>query len=318
MLTLMVHLQPYHVETRLELWITPATPAKATELARAQARTSKADVVLWYTVEGGGSAREVKVHLLDLGSGHQTLRTISMGKPSPGIERSMAIALRTLFGAILHHREVPLPQKQPANAPKKLTSAPVPATQPAATQPGPGRPLPLLGQTKAPRFHLAASYDLDLLPMGDEIRHGPTAYFIARPLPSVGLRLGIGFRQPVEDQAGWASWSRDFLYIQAAGMYIWSLGERWEAHLGGRIRGGAVFTSAELVGGTSNENKTLWELALGPAGGIAARIGPRLTMEAQILLAWLPVGHELLVQGQQVAHSGGLQASLCVSFHVEL
>ena len=242
-LALLLQLRPYEVDIQLSQWSLPSAGEDQEALASHRCDKTRAAAVVWYTLEDPRpplAASRVTVQLVVPEAGAHRRLSMKMGAPEQGIERSMAIAVRTLVSARLAAFAKPAP-KEPS--PKK---APPPAPPP------PEEPSWLAG-----RASVGAVYDLEIFPLeGIELRHGPTVLLGMRLYRGVRMQLGVGYRATNDGLSQDRWWSRDFLCVDLTVSHGWELDRLLILEAGGQIRANAVFASAGNRPGESKDSTT--------------------------------------------------------------
>jgi len=293
-LALMLHLKADNVDIQLSKWSTPDTLDDQEVLAGHRCSKSKAAAVTWYSVTGQGESAQVTVHVVSFKHGAFQRQSMKMGAPQPGIERSMALSVRTLVSAHVTRAPEPVPE------PKPPPPAPPPPAPPAAPAPEPAR------------IQVGVSYHLDIYPLGDEVRHGPTALADLRLVRDLYVRLGLGYRITEDGTSKLSWWARDFLTVDLALAHYWRLTDRLEITGNGHLRGTVVFVRAARLHERLEDSAKEWELGLGLGGGVRVKLWSLLSASFGIRLAWLPVAHQVTVGGLDVADPGAFEATMGV------
>ncbi len=309
-LALLVHLKPDKVDIELSSWSAPPTREDQEGLAGHRCSKRKAVAVVWYTVQGEGTGGEaaVEVHMVSFLHGAFQRQSLKMGRPQPGIERSMAISVHTLVSA--HLARLPSPTE------------PEPEPEPRELKPEPPTPAPPVKESPPEqvvrRVEFGASYDLDIFPLGDEIRHGPTFGADLKLWRRLHAHLGVGYRITEDGSSKTSWWSRNFLTLDLSLANRWSLNRRLTLLAGGNIRGTAIFSRAGRLAENETDEATLWELSIGLVSGAQLRIWSRISTVFGLRLAWLPVGHQLSVGGLDVVDPGAFEASVALGLLIRL
>lgn len=320
-LALRLQLQPFGLELEQASWSPPEGFAKQRDGAAAVARRAGHSLVAWHVVRGLPSGEsELLAFLSDLSTARRGTRFIALAGTGSGIERSMASALATLIVATV--RGEPVRPGRPLETVPAAPARPERAS-PEAKNPRPGARAtsPALRRTNVAnarqRLHLLGTYGVDVLPVGAELRHGPVGSLALRVSRELAIEIGAGWRAAGSGSDGATQWSRSTVDVRCAMEYEWPLrAGRLAFALGAALRISAVQARAGSDGRT--EAATLWELGLGPRVGLFVRIHPYLSLVAHFLAGWVPVGHQLVVGGQEVGRPGGAEISLASGLRLAL
>jgi hypothetical protein len=292
LLALSVQLDPYGIATHHESLALPASLAAQAALARERGARASATAVVWFSAD-----EPLTVHLLDLRRGHRVVQSLEMGKPTLGIERSMAVAVRTLLRA----------------SPLQIEAAPLPSgARPAGRRPGTGRVPPLQVRVR-PLLQFGAGYAVDGVPLGRDVRHGPELGLSVRLWRRGEGRLVVGYRTPHGRREPEGEWSQSAWSMSWSTAASWTLRRRWELLVGPRVGFAAVHAEARALDGTRLDQARQWEVSLGGEGAGRVRIGRRLSAELIAAVAWLPLGRSLSLRGRDVVRSGGLALSAAIA-----
>jgi hypothetical protein len=292
LVALAAQLAPYDIVARRQRWQPRGVLAQRVRLARQIGDAASADYALFYRLAGGAGAAQVQAVVIDLRGVQTWWRTLTLGQPTFGIERSMAAAVVTLLRS-----RVATPPRRPRPRP--------PASRPTVRR-SPVVPVPPLAVGR-PWLALDAGYRVAALLGPGTWRHGPEIDLSWRAWRRLEVALIAGLRLEERGRLEQASWSRWGLALGARGRWAFPLTRGLDLLAGGFV--GVVRVSAEADSPAGRQVSILWEAHLGGCLGLAWRLGRHLGLTLGTRIAWLPVGHKIFVSGQEVTRSGGAEAS---------
>jgi hypothetical protein len=324
-LALRLQLQPFGVELVQSSWSPSESFVEQRESAGKRAREAGLTLVAWYVLRVLPSGRrELLAFLSDLSQARQGARFLALAGAESGIERSMASTLATLIVATV--RGEPVRPGQPIEALRSASPATrqLPVTRPApvvaVTRPAAGPTAPASRRravaVRAYRLVVLGSYGLAILPVGAEVRHGPAGALGVRVWRNLTIELGAAFRLTTDGSTQDRTWSRRIIDLRSAVAYDWALRYQLAVGVGVAVRASAVRAEASAAG--RSESATAWELGIGPRVGLSWRIRPYLSVVAHLLAGWVPIGHQLVVGGDEVGRPGGLELSLSSGLQLAL
>jgi hypothetical protein len=298
---LSLQLDPYGIDVREEAVRLGSTLPAQLELARERGQRAGAVAVVWYT-GGRAEGRSVVVHIVDLRRRRTLVQMLTLGAPTAGIERSMAVAVRTLLRAAPLELE-PASRAAPASTPA-ASDARRPAT--AASRPRAARQL----------LDVGAGYALEAYPIGRDLRHGPDLSVAVRRWRRFEGRLVVGYRLAREGRDAEREWARSLWRLSFTASLRLRLGQRGELTVGPRLGLAVIDAEARALAAPRSERARLWELSLGVAAGARLALARRFALGLGATVAGLPLRSALVVGGEEVARSGALELALAGSVHV--
>ena len=298
-LTLTLQLHPYGIDVQqARVPMLPAAGADQIKLASRAGEQARAIAVVWCTK--GSDDPPAAVQVLDLRQPGTLLHSLAMGARAPGIERSLAVTVRTLL--LAGPLELPDRPRRPKPPPPATPDAGhvVPQVKPAL--------LP-------PRLRLGVRYTMNGYPIGGELRHGPDFDVSVRVWRRLEAQFSVGYRVPRQGSDGESQWSRSDVRLSVRASNAWELKKRWQILAG--LQAAVNRVAAEARGLESrSERVTLWEVALGGTAEIRLGLGRRVALEVDTTVAWLPLRHSLVVHDVEVASPGSLELSLAAGIRI--
>ncbi len=295
LVALSAQLAPYEVAAQRQRWHPTGKLADRVRLARQLGDAASADYALFCQLRRQDGLQVMQAVVIDLRGGQLWWRALTVGQPTFGIERSVAAVVVTLLRS-----RVAKPPRVPRPLAKPPTSRPVVARpQPIVRRPA--RPI------ERPSLSLDAGYRVALLLGEAALRHGPEVELGWRAWRRLEVALIIGYRFEERGSLDDATWSRSGLALGARGRWAWPLARSWDLVAGGYI--GVLRVSARASSPAGRQALMLWEAHLGVSVGLSWRLSRFLGFSVGTRLAWIPAGHRIVVGGQEVARSGGAEAS---------
>jgi hypothetical protein len=276
LLAVKVQFDPYDVEILSRSWVGGASEQR--ERARAWGQRLRSDAVVWYQVQHD----QVVLHVFDRISNRFASESFHLGQTSTALERSMAVAARTLLRATLR-----------ARPPKRASSVRPPARKPrtASTE----------GSTQ---LHLAVGYQADLLPGGVEWRHGPRLGIGLEVLRRFGMELCFWHALSQKSDFSGGQWTRRFFSFSDKIYVKVRLLPRLTGLFGAAVDVSYGDLEARDLATDRLDQASTWEVLIGAVSGLRVLLTSRISMVFFLRGGWLPLSHRVVVQQAEVSDPG--------------
>ncbi len=306
LLAISVQLKPFQWDVLGTPWQRPASLTKQRQIAIQLGRQGAASAVIWFTQTSRQAKAGVMVHVLDFtekNSPEAVTRSMAMGRPGEGIERSMALAARTMLQSRLDHfAQHPGKEKTPlpgfGDEPNKLYDN-------DRLQGG--------GEAEL----LGMGYGIEFYPAGQGVRHGPDLHFSLLHRPLQG-RLTFGYRFDLGRADEQTRWSSQVLRVASSLAYLFNLPHRLQLAMGLKAQISILFAEAQSLADNRRESDNTSELALGAQVGLMYPLWPRVFIELSAGINWIPLRYQLLIRGTEQVASGPLEISILPTIHVKI
>ena len=255
--------------------------------ARSMASQRGAFAAVWYVVERDGGARRVNVRVVDLREGHRPQQLL-LGPPAPGVEREMALAVRTLIGSIS--------LRQSTSRAGRVSHASRATT---------------LG------LEIGGAYRVSLFP-GGPLRHGPTILVQGEIVENFSCLLDLSLQRSAAQRVSDTRWSSWYVGATLAGRYRILRVRSLAATLGLEAQLTSVNISATHSSLSRDEHRSLWELSVMGSLSLRYALLPWLALSMQVAAGILPLRHGLRLAGKFVARTGRARFDLGMGVGVPL